>query len=68
MTGKWEHDTDIGNKIDDDDDNEEKEGAGEVETGREDGGGDGGGRDEDRSADVIPKQRKSNRQKGKKTK
>jgi hypothetical protein len=68
VTGEWEHNTDIGDKIDDDDDDKEEEGAGVVETGREDGGGDGGGRDEDRSVDVIPEQRKSNRQKGKKTK
>ncbi len=66
VTGAWEHDTDIGDKSDDDDDDKEDEGAGEVETGREDGGGDGGGGDEDRSADVIPEQHKSNRQKGKK--
>ncbi len=68
VTGTWEHDKDIGDKSDDDDDNKEEEGAGEVETGREDGGGNGGGGDEDSSADVISEQRKSNRQKGKKTK
>ena len=56
VTGEWEYDADIGNKIDDDDDNEEEEGAGGVETGTEDGGGDGGGGDEDRSTDVIPEQ------------
>ena len=68
VMGAWEQDTDIGDKSNDNDDDEEEEGAGEVETGREDGGGDGGGGDEDRSADVIPEQHKSNRQKGKKTK
>ena len=68
VTGMWEHDKDIGNKSIDDDDDKEEEGAGEVETGREDGGGDCGGGDEDSSADVIPEQRKSNRQTSKKTK
>ncbi len=68
VIGVWEHDTDIGDKSNDDKDNEEEEGGGEVETGREEGGDNGDGRDEDRSADVIPEQCKSNRQKDKKTK
>ena len=68
VTGTWEHNKDIGNKSNDDDTDKEEEGAGEVETGREDGGGNGGGRDEDSLVDMIPEQHKSNRRKGKKMK
>ena len=68
VMGTWEHNKDIGDKSDDNDDDEEEKGEREVETGKEDGGGNGGGGDEDSSVDVIPEQRKSNRQKCKKTK